>query len=999
MNKKILIFTAFLLSALAIHAQQPVDYVDCFIGTSNSRWMLGPYAQLPFGMVQLGPDNQSDVWMGGYEYSMHSISGFSHIHAWTMGGLMMMPTTADFVFDNPHVDSPFKGANAGYHSRILKNTEKATPGYYEVELYDHQTKVEITATTRCGFQRYTYPKCKESRILIDLQFPTEHDYGFKVLDAKITKVSNTELEGYADCRSGAWASWNDYKLHFVVRLSRPVENMSGWNNNKVTDDITEISGQGDIGVVLKYNTNEGDVIMVQTGLSLVSIEGARKNLDAELSLYKWDFDQVANDARNTWNKLLGRIQVEGGSETDKKKFYTNLYRTFSGKQTWNDVDGKYRDAAERIQQLQPGQSVYGGDAFWNTYWNLNGLWSIVAPELIDNCVTTQLEMYDKTGWTCKGPAGIEYSGIMEGSHEIALMVAAYNKGIRKDGERIYEAIRHTAATQGINMPNGAVAGQVNLDAYDKFGYMPVEQGVISKTLDYAYDDYCTGILAKTLGKNKDADFFLQRSQNYRNAFHPASKYVCRRDEKGNWVEPLDIFSGEGFIEGNSWQYSWYVPHDPEGLLNLIGREAAYERLHEGFEKSREHNFAAHAFDRTEGQSAEYYINQGNEVNMSSAFLFNYLDRPWLTQQYTREILDRFYGATPYEGWEGDEDEGQMGAWFVMSSLGLFEMTGGVEKNSMVELTSPLFNKITIDLSDKYYNGGTFVIKANNNSAKNIYIQSATLNGKKLNQPRISFSDIVKGGELVLEMGDKPQNLGFTSLNVADFSPDPPKVIAHRGYWDVAGSAQNSIASLTKTQELGVYGSEFDVWLTIDGRLVINHDDNLIINGSSLRIDASTYDQIKDFTLSNGEKLPTLEDYLSQGKKDPNTKLILEIKTHNTTAKNNAVVAAVVVMVNDSNMTNQVEYIAFDMGVCKELVKLQPNAKVAYLNGGLSPQALHDLGLSGLDYTITEFRNHPSWIVDAHNLGMTTNVWTINSEAEMLEMKNAGVDYITTDKPH
>jgi glycerophosphoryl diester phosphodiesterase len=249
--------------------------------------------------------------------------------------------------------------------------------------------------------------------------------------------------------------------------------------------------------------------------------------------------------------------------------------------------------------------------------------------------------------------------------------------------------------------------------------------------------------------------------------------------------------------------------------------------------------------------------------------------------------------------------------------------------------------------------------------------------------------------MILVRGDQTQDLGVTSLNIVDFLPDPPKVIAHRGYWDVAGSAQNSIASLAKAQELDIYGSEFDVWMTTDKRLVINHDANL--NGSP-RFDNSTYDQIKNLKLSNGETLPTLEAYLTQGKKDPNTKLILEIKTHNTVTKNNAVAAAVVAMVRDSSMTEQVEYIAFDLGICRELVRLQPGAKVAYLNGDQSPQALHNQNITGLDYTADVLRKNPTWIDDAHNLGMTVNVWTINGSAEMLEMKKAGVDYITTDNP-
>lgn len=430
----------FLTTLASATVKEPVDCVDMFIGTSNSRWMLGPYAQEPFGMVQLGPDNQGNVWMGGYEYAINSVSGFSHLHAWTMGGLMIMPTTADLALSNPSSDSPYKGANAGYHSRILKETEKASPGYYSVYLYDHEVKAELSATTRCGIHRYTFPERKESRILIDLLFPTEWDYGFSVKDACITKVSDTELEGYADCQSGPWSGWNDYKLHFIVRFSKPFSQLNGWNEGKEADDIQSIAGKNDIGVYALYSTKEGESITVSTGLSLVSIEQAHLNMEAELAPLQYDFDRVVAQTRAKWNELLGKIEIEGQDEVDKTKFYTNLYRAYAGKQTWNDVNGKYRDACENIQQLDHG-NMYGGDAFWNSFWNLNGLWSIISPRIVDDWVTTQLEMFKHTGWTSKGPAGLEYSGIMEGSHETALMVAACQKGIRKDGEGIYKAVR------------------------------------------------------------------------------------------------------------------------------------------------------------------------------------------------------------------------------------------------------------------------------------------------------------------------------------------------------------------------------------------------------------------------------------------------------------------------------------------------------------------------------------------------------------------------------
>lgn len=755
-GKIILPLFAVAAGALSAHAaadREPADYVDMFIGTSNSRWMLGPYAQVPFGMVQLGPDNQGDVWMGGYEYSIANVSGFSHLHAWTMGGLMVMPTTADLALDNPSTDAPYQGANAGYHSRIMKETEKASPGYYSVHLYDHDVRAELTATTRCGVHRYTFPERRESRVLIDLLFPTENDYGFSVRDARIYRTGPTELTGYADCVSGPWSSWNDYRLHFVIRFSRPFDRMDGWTGGRTFTAADSIAGSGDTGAYVVFPTAAGEQVTVTTGLSLVSIGQARLNMQTELEPLGYDFDRVVAAARARWNDLLGRVRVEGGSEQDKTKFYTNLYRAYAGKQTWNDVDGTYVDPSEQVRRLESG-NMYGGDAFWNTYWNLNGLWSILTPRIVDDWVTTQLELFRHTGWTCKGPAGLEYSAIMEGSHEMALMVAAYQKGIRRDGQAIYEAIHKNVSVPG-QPQSGGFAGNPLFDIYMKYGYMPAEYGVASKTLDYAFDDWCVAQMAYALGDKREGRRLEKRSQNWRNIFHPDLKYVVRRDTAGRWDEAFDPFSNRGFIEGNSWQYSWYVPHDVPGLVELIGRDAFNRRLEEGFAKSVRHRFAAHAFDRTSGQSAEYYINQGNEVNMCAPYLFNYSGKPWEAQRWSRAILDSFYGTTPYDGWGGDEDEGQLGAWFVMSAMGLFEMDGGCTARPMVDLGSPLFGRIEIDLDTHYYGGGRFVIEALNHAPENIYVQKAWLNGKRLTEPRIPFSAIKEGGRLVFEMGPRP----------------------------------------------------------------------------------------------------------------------------------------------------------------------------------------------------------------------------------------------------
>ena len=724
-----------------------VDEVDPFIGTSNSRWMLFPGVTQPNGMVKLSPDNQQGVWQGGYEYSIGSINGFSHLHGWTMAGLLTMPANGDLTLKSGSADDPFKGANSGYHSRYRHQDEQASPGYYSVYLIDPGVKIELAATERIGYQRLILPADSSNRFMISLGIPAE--YGYDLQDAVITKVSNTEVQGYAKCAS---ANFNDYVLHFVMQFSKPFGQFNGWINQKETGNHDQVKGSKDVGAYLTFPTAKSETIVVRTAISFVSIDQARLNLNVESAPYNWDFDALVKHNRSVWNDLLSTIQVKGGSATDRKKFYTNFYRCFTGKMIMSDVNGKYMDACENVQQLSKGRkNMIGGDAFWNTFWNLNLLWSLAAPEVVEQQVGTQLEMFEKTGWLSKGPAGIEYSGIMEGSHEMALISSAYQKGIvKKDAETAYEAMKKNMTLEPEETCGGH-PGNPKISVYNKHGFMPFEQGAVSKTLDYAYDDWCVAQMAKLLRKEKDYDFFLKRSESWKQVFDPELKYVRPRSENGLFQSDFDLFSVKNFVEGNSWQYSLYVPHDIPGLVKLIGKDVLLKRLQTGFEKSVTHKFAAHALDRTEGQSAEYFINQGNEVNMQASYLFNYLGHPHLTQYYTRKILDTFYDDSPYVGWNGDEDEGQMGAWYVMSAIGLFEMNGGTSPELRLDITSPIFEEVQIKLNPKYYPGKEFIIKTYNGSSKNIYIHSAKLNGSILKGNAISFKDVVNGGKLELFM--------------------------------------------------------------------------------------------------------------------------------------------------------------------------------------------------------------------------------------------------------
>ncbi|MCD6394319.1 MAG: GH92 family glycosyl hydrolase [Planctomycetes bacterium] len=726
--------------------RQPADWVDPFLGTATSRWMLYPGPSTPFGMVKLSPDNQQQQWKAGYEYLIENIAGFSHLHSWTMGGLLVMPTTGPLKVKPGSEREPDKG----YRSRFSHNNEIASPGYYGVTLDDYDIKAELTSTTRTGFMRFTFPRTEDARILFDLETPTE--YGYTVLDAKITKVSDNEIEGYSRQRSGRYASWNEFTLHFVARFDKPFKSMGCWLGDEIRQHTDSITGKGDIGAFLNFATEEGEIIRVKTGISLVSIAQARLNLDVETSAFAWDFDRARGAARQTWNNLLGKIEVYGGTYADRVKFYTNLYRSYCARTILSDVNGKYVDMYEKVQHLaDPDSPVFGCDAFWNTFWNLNQLWNLATPDITSKWVRSLLEIHDKGGWLPKGPAGLEYSSIMVASHEIALIVAAYQAGIRDyDIEKAYEAIRHVQMTPGRPHPGGGHVGNRQLAPYMELGYVPIEKGPVSNTLEYAYDDWCVAQMAKALGKNDDYKYFMKRAANYKNVFDPSVGYMRQRHTDGSWVKDFSPYSPKGFVEGNAWQYTFFVPQDVHGLIDLIGLDEFNDRLDEGFVKSRRS-----AFNATGDNFAVYPINHGNQPNMQAAYLFNYSRKPCLTQKWAREIMNRYYGTGPVNGYPGDEDQGQMGSWYVMSAIGLFQMDGGCSTTPIYEIGSPLFDRIVIHLDQFYYPDKSFVIETENNSPDNVYVQSATLDGKPLNKPWFYHSELVDGGILKLKMGPQP----------------------------------------------------------------------------------------------------------------------------------------------------------------------------------------------------------------------------------------------------
>ena len=423
--KTVLFLLTMMISFSLLSQKRPVEYVDPMIGTHNSRWMQFPGPTRPFGMVKLSPDNQETGWKAGYEYDITNIAGFSHIHSWTMAGLLTMPTVGKLETKPGTEQDP----DRGYRSRFRHENEKAEAGYYSVLLDDYNIKAELTTTTRTGFHRYTFPQSDSARVLVDLLTPSE--YGYEISWAHIKKAGPSEIEGMSYQQALRKANYNEYVVHFVMRFSKPFEALNGWVEENIIlnqDFISTGFEHRDIGAFLNFKTKAGEQILVQVGISLVSIEQARLNLDTELNSYNWDFDKVVRDSKDDWNKILSTLEVESKDEVLKTKFYTNMYRAYAGRTIWSDVNGKYMDMYEKPQAMaNPNQPVYGCDAFWISFWNLNPLWSLATPEIANSWVVSELEIYDKGGWLPEGPTGIEYSGIMVASHQISLLTNAYHK--------------------------------------------------------------------------------------------------------------------------------------------------------------------------------------------------------------------------------------------------------------------------------------------------------------------------------------------------------------------------------------------------------------------------------------------------------------------------------------------------------------------------------------------------------------------------------------------
>ncbi len=768
-----------------------VDYVDTKIGTGHSRWMIAPGPWMPFGMVKISPDNQNGGWQGGYQPTFESVGVFSHIHEWTMAGLGTFPTNGPLVTEVGNQGEP----DTGYRSRVDKTTEQATLGSYSVFLSDYKIKAELTATTRCSFQRYIYPKdVPNSRILVDLQIPSE--YGYIIEQAYFKKVNDYKIVGYSKQKSSSiWGEqyyrsqmvedgdkkreWDDiaqeYTVHFAMEFDQPIKNFGIWvDGDKKGKEDTAILNEIELTVInpedivafVEFDTKESQVVQTRTGISYVSIDNAGLNLDQEITKpFGWNFIKVRANQEKTWNNLFERVLITSNNKLEKTRFYSNMYRALVSRNTFSDVDGSWVDAEENLQKFKdPNDVALGCDAFWNTFWNLNQFWNLVTPEWSSKWVKSQLAMYDANGWLAKGPAGMEYIPVMVAEHEIPLIVGAYQMGIRDfDAEKAFEAVYKMQTTLGKQVGNG-YAGNRDLETYLKHKYVPYNKGRFSNSLEYSFDDFTVSQFAKSLGKTKEYNEFIDRAYWWQNAIDPEIGFARLKHSDGTWYKDFDPIKTGGnhqFVEGNAWQLTFFVPQDIPALAKIIGEDTFVKRLDDGFTLSSNWRYNA-----PNELYWDFPVIQGNQQSMHFSFMFNWVKKPWLTQKWNRDIIARFYGYGISNAYLGDEDQGQMSAWFMMSSLGLFQTDGGTRAEPIYEIGSPLFKKIEIDLANQYNRGKSFVIEAKNNSFNNKYVQSATLNGKELKNFWFPASELLKGGKLELQMGSQPNtNWGVNEMPV------------------------------------------------------------------------------------------------------------------------------------------------------------------------------------------------------------------------------------------
>ncbi|CAL2083801.1 Glycosyl hydrolase family 92 [Tenacibaculum sp. 190524A05c] len=720
----------------AIITKPLISYVNPFIGTGGHGHTY-PGATMPFGMMQLSPDTRLDGWDGcsGYHYSDEYIYGFSHTHlsgtgVSDYGDVLLMPTN-DILFNNG------SDGKKGYRSKFSHKKEVAEAGYYKVHLDDTNIDVELTVSERSGMHKYQFPSSENQVVILDLIHRDE------LLDGVINMVSDKEISGYRF--SKAWAT--DQKLFFYIKFSHSIE---GKLDHLVPKNREQIAG-------FVFENPNNEPVYVKIGISAVDIEGAKKNLEQEIG--NKSFEEVKKEAQQTWTKQLEKIVVESNNEDYKTNFYTSMYHAMIAPNKYQDVDGRYRGMDLKIHETKDFD-YYTVFSLWDTYRATHPLYTIIEQERTNDFINTFLAKYDEGGIMPIWDLSANYTGCMIGYHAVPVIADAYLKGIQGfDAEKALQAMKHSATRD-----------KLGLESYKNLGYIPVEKESesVSKTLEYAYDDWTIAQMAKAMNKADDYKTYTERAQNYKNIFDPKSQFMRGRF-RNTWFAPFDPYEVNfNYTEANAWQYSNYVPQDISGYMKLLGGKSVLEKNLDTLFKADAETSGRHQVDIT-GLIGQYA--HGNEPSHHMAYLYNFVGKPHKTQEKIQQILTEQYTNSP-DGISGNEDCGQMSAWYIFSSLGFYPVTPG---SNQYIIGKPLFDKASINLE----NGKVFTIKANNHSDNNRYIKEAFLNGDSLNRTYITHEEIMNGGTLVFEMtntlsdwGTKEDELPITKIDEHVIVPAP-----------------------------------------------------------------------------------------------------------------------------------------------------------------------------------------------------------------------------------
>lgn len=703
-----------LFTACSQAPQSPIDSVNPFIGTGFHGHTY-PGATAPYGAVQLSPDTRKGNWdaCSGYHYSDSTLMGFSHTHLSGTGCIDL----GDILF-RPSLQTPL----AFSHS-----DEKASPGYYSVNLREAGVLAELTTTPHVGIHRYTYKKGIESTLVVDMDHLLDNEY---IYEGWVKQTGENELTGMRRTRG-----WVDYQyVFFVAQFSQPFSSMEQPSERQA---------------VLTFDTTTGKPIVCKVGVSIVNEENARLNLEQETDSYGFDFDAIHQATRSNWEKELDVITVEGGTEAERTNFYTALYHSKIIPNIASDVNGQYRRHDMSVATIPAGRRQFSTFSTWDTFRAWHPMMTLLDTTLVNDMVQSLLDMYDASGELPLWPLSAGETGTMIGYHSTSIIADAYLKGIRGyDAEHALEAMKISAEKN----KKGA-------DYYIKEGFIPtnIKKESVSCLLEFAYDDWCIAQMAKALGHMDDYETFIKRSQNFINVFDGSTRFFRGKRQDGNWETPFDPFAiGRSYTEATAWQYRFFTPHDVYGLTQLSGgREAFIADLDSLFMVTSE--VVGDLVDVT-GLVGQYA--HGNEPSHHMAYLYSYVGQPWKTQEWTRRLLDEMYQPTP-EGIIGNEDCGQMSAWYILSSLGFYSVCPG--SNQFI-LTTPLFDKANMKLG----NGKTLVITANQPD-KNKYITKVTLNGEEISHCYITYDQLMQGGTLDFTLSATPDKRWGTAPEYAPYS--------------------------------------------------------------------------------------------------------------------------------------------------------------------------------------------------------------------------------------